>query len=344
MARCLVIGGAGFIGSHLVDALVARGHTVRVLDNFSTGSAANLALSLDKIELLVGDIADEELVAQAVKGVELVFHHASPSEWIHIHADAKESRSRSLTNTRTVLSAAHRAGVRRVVYASSARVYGRAASLPVSENHPTNLISPHAIATVAGEQDCRAFTRAHGLETVRLRYFNVFGSRQPSASLYAAVIGRAIKAMLFGRRPVIHGSGLEPQDFLFVDDVVYANLLVAEANRVSGRVYNIGRGRPTTALDIVAILNGILGTNLRPIHAAPLSPSDLHNVADIERSEAELGFCPFTNLEKGLRLCVSFYSRWKDSLLPPATEGVDAVLAASRLPVESLPADSSSVL
>jgi UDP-glucose 4-epimerase len=324
MARCLVIGGAGFIGSHLVEALVACGQTVRVLDNFSTGTVSNLAPLLDKIELLVGDIADEELIVQAMKGVDTVFHHASPSEWLPVRAVplvAEVSRTHpkrgpnSRTNARNVLVAAHQAGVRRVIYASSAQVYGRANSAPVSEDHPVNPTSPQAIATLAGEQDCWAFTSFSGLETVRLRYFDVFGPRQPSASRAAEVIGQAIKTMLVGSRPVVAGTGFDPQDFIYIDDVVHANLLVAQAPRVSGRVYNIARGRSTTALEIVSVLNRILGTNLRPIHTAPRMPDEGNNLADVARSEAELGFCSFTDLERGLRHCVEFYSRWRDSLL-----------------------------
>ncbi|HTU19782.1 MAG TPA: NAD-dependent epimerase/dehydratase family protein [Gemmataceae bacterium] len=324
MARCLVIGGAGFIGSHLAEALLARDHAVRVLDNFSTGFVSNIASLLGKIELLVGDIADEELVAQAVKGVETIFHHASPPTWMPPYTDPESRPPHYLTQTRNVLTAAQKAGVRRVICASSARVYGRLSCLAVSENHPVHLLSQHAIATLASEQDCYTFTTVSGLETVRLRYANVFGPRQPSASLVAEVIGQAIKAMLVGRRPVIPGDGCDPQDFIFVDDVVHANLLAAEAPRVSGRVFNIGRGRSTTALEIVSLLNRILGTNLRPIHTAPFLSSDLHNLADIARSEIELGFCAFTDLERGLERCVDFYARWRDSLRSGVDEPCEA--------------------
>jgi UDP-glucose 4-epimerase len=325
MARCLVIGGAGFIGSHLAEALLARNHVVRVLDNFSTGFVSNIAPLLGKIELFVGDIADEQLVAQAMKGVDTVFHHASPPAWMPAYTDPEGRLPTYLTQTRNVLAAAQKAGVRRVICASSARVYGRPTSLPVSENYPVHLISQRAIATLASEQDCSTFTTVSGLEIVRLRYFNVFGPRQPSASLAAEVIGQAIKAMLAGRRPVVPGDGRDPQDFIYVDDVVHANLLAAEAPRVAGRVYNIGRGRPTTALEIVSLLNRILGTSLRPIHIAPFLPSDLYHLADIARSEAELGFCAFTDLERGLERCVDFYARWRDSLLGRVDEPSEAV-------------------
>lgn len=334
MARCLVIGGAGFIGSHLVEALLARDHAVRVLDNFSTGSVANLAPVLEKIELLVGDTADEETVAQAVEGIDTIFHQASPPAWIPAHLDPEGRPLTPLTQTRAVLAAAHQAGVRRVICASSARVYGRPTYLPVSEANPVHLISRHAVATLASEQDCSTFTSLFGLETVRLRYFNVFGPRQPSASLAAAVIGQAIQAMLVGRRPVLLGDGRDPLDFIYVDDVVHANLLAAEAGRVSGRVYNIGRGRPTMALEIVALLNHILGTSLRPIHTPPISPGDLHNLADVVRSEAELGFCSFTDLERGLRHCVDFYGRWRDSLRTHVEEAEEAALSSLSQPLQ----------
>lgn len=315
MARCLVIGGAGFIGSHLVESLVARGHAVRVLDNFSTGNASNLASVMEDIELFVGDLADVELLSQAVEGVDRIFHKASACECAWGIADPQELLHASTTNTRNLLVAALRAGVRRVVYASSASVYG-AALRRVEEGHPTKPLSPSAVAQLAGEEECRQFTRSYGLETVRLRYFNVFGPRQSNYAC-SEVIRQAIRAMLFGRHPVVNGDGLTSHDFIYVDDVVHANLLAAEARRVAGKVYNIGRGRPATALDVIAILNSLLDTALQPLHADIRPRRDLQNLADTSRSETELGFCPATDLETGLRLCVDSYAQWRDDLLAP---------------------------
>lgn len=330
MARCLVIGGAGFIGSHLVKALLARDHLVRVVDNFSTGLVSNIASVRTQIELFAGDIADEELVAQAMTGIETVFHYAPPCSGLLLRTRARSRLFPFLTLTRNVLTAAQKAGVRRVIYASSARVYGRPTCLPVTEDQPLYPVSQPAIATLANEQDCCNFTALAGLETVRLRYFNVFGPGQSSNSLADRVIGQAIKAMLVGRRPVILGDGRTPQDFIYVDDVIEATLLAAEVRRASGRVYNIGRGRPTAALEIVSLLNGLLGTDLLPIHSSPLATSDLYHLVDVTRSEVELGFCPFTDLEKGLTRCVEFYSGWRDSLRVPTENRGEAEFPSLR--------------
>jgi UDP-glucose 4-epimerase len=326
MAVCLVTGGAGFIGSHLVDALLAHGHGVRVLDNFSTGTVANLAQAMDRIELVLGDLINLDLVRRAMEGVQLVFHHAAPVAGAYSTLDATAAHDAYVTGTRHVLIAAREAGVRRVVYASSSTVYGRSSPLPLNEESATGPLSPYAVAKLTGEQDCTAFTGIYGLETVRLRYFNVFGPRQSGATPCSDTVLQVLKAMLAGRHPVVPGDGLEPEDFLSVHDVVHANLLVAEARRVAGRVYNIARGRPTTPLEVVAALNTILGTRNQAVRGPARSRGEGRHLADISRAETELGFCPSTDLEAGLRLCVDSYARWREEF-----QGASAIS-----PVENL--------
>jgi UDP-glucose 4-epimerase len=315
MSVCLVTGGAGFIGSHLVDALLAHGHTVRVLDNFSTGTVANLAPSLERIELVLGDLINLDLVRRAMAGVELVFHHAAPVAGAYASLDAAAAHHAYVAGTRHVLIAAREAGARRLVYASSSTVYGRPSLLPLSEECATQPLSPYAAAKLTGEQDCTAFTGIYGLETVRLRYFNVFGPRQSGSMPYSDTVLQALRAMLAGRHPVVPGDGLEPEDFLSVHNVVHANLLVADARRVAGRVYNIGRGRPTTALEVVAALNAVLGTRNQPVRGPARARGEFRHLADISRAETDLGFCPSTDLEAGLRLCVESYTRWREEFL-----------------------------
>jgi UDP-glucose 4-epimerase len=307
MALCLVTGGAGFIGSHLVEALLGRGHAVRVLDNFSTGDPANLAEALDRIELLRGDLRDRALLREAVAGVDCVFHLAAPVEGGGL-SDPLEAHHGGATGTLELLVCARDARVRRVVYASSCCVYGEPAGLARHEDELPQPRSPYAVAKLTGEQHCAAFTGAYGLETVRLRYFNVYGPRLPLKNPYSAKLVHILRAMLAGRRPLIHGGELELQDLIYVEDVAHASLLAATARRVSGKVYNVGGGRPVSTLQIVAALNAILGTAIQPIGIMPPPGGEMHHLACIERAEADLGFCPATDLEKGLRRCVEYYA------------------------------------
>lgn len=309
MALCLVTGGAGFIGSHLVDALLARGDSVRVLDNFSTGSPANLARVRQRIELLTGDLTDLATVERAVQGVELVFHQGALASVPRSVADPLATHWACVNGTLHVLLAARKYGVRRVVYAASSSAYGNSERLPKREGDPTAPLSPYAVAKLAGEQYCAAFSHVYGLETVRLRYFNVFGPRQSPTSQYAAVIPLFIQAMLDGRSPVIHGDGTQSRDFTYVDEVIQANLLAAAAPNVSGKLYNIACGRRTSLLELVAKLNAILGTRIAPVHDAPRPGDVQHSQADIARAEAELGYRPQTDVETGLRSCVEHFQQ-----------------------------------
>jgi UDP-glucose 4-epimerase len=306
MAECLVTGGAGFIGSHLVEALVARGHAVRVLDNFSTGRRENLARVRDQVELIEADLTDLDAVRAAARDTELIFHQGALASVPRSVADPLATHQACATGTLHVLLAAHEAGARRVIYAASSSAYGNSERLPKRESDPTLPLSPYAVAKLAGEQYCAAFTTVYGLETVRLRYFNVFGPRQAPDSPYAAVIPLFLQAVLAGQSPVIHGDGLQSRDFTFVDDVVQANLLAADAPDAGGRVYNIACGRRTTLLDLVGRINALLGSDVPPIHDAPRPGDVRHSQADITRACTDLGFCPRFSIDQGLRRCLPY--------------------------------------
>jgi len=303
-----VTGGAGFIGSHLVDALVARGHRVRVFDDFSTGDPAKLAGVRGGAEVIKGDVGDLEAVRAATAGMELVFHQAALASVPRSPADPVATHHACATGTLHVLLAAREHQVRRVIYAASSSAYGNSARLPKRESDPTAPRSPYAVAKLAGEHYCVAFSQVHGLETVRLRYFNVFGPRQSPESLYAAVIPLFFQAMLAGRRPLIHGDGLQSRDFTYVEDVVQANLLAASAPRVSGMVYNVAGGVRTTLLELAAYINDLLGTRIEPLHGAPRPGDVRHSQADISRAQADLGYCPCTDVRRGLRACLDYYT------------------------------------
>jgi UDP-glucose 4-epimerase len=308
MTTCLVTGGAGFIGSHLVDALLAGGHSVRVLDNFSTGREANLAAVRDRIDLRVGDLTDLEAVRAAVQGVELVFHQGALASVPRSVKDPLATHQACATGTLHVLVAARETNVRRLIYAASSSAYGASARLPKRETDPTLPLSPYAVAKLTGEQYCAAFSHVYGLETVRLRYFNIYGPRQPPDSPYAAVIPLFLSAMREGRRPTVHGDGLQSRDFTFVADAVQANLLAAEARGVSGKVYNIACGGRTSLLDVVAKINALLGSAIEPIHTEPRPGDVRHSQADISAAEADLGYSPRVDIDEGLRRCLEYFT------------------------------------
>jgi UDP-glucose 4-epimerase len=306
--KCLVTGGAGFIGSHLAEALVARGHEVRVFDNFSTGSPANLAEVRREVEVIEGDLRDLDAVLQAVTGCEVVFHQGALASVPRSVADPVSTHEVCATGTLNVLLAAREAEVRRVVYAASSSAYGGSARLPKRETDPTLPLSPYAVAKLAGEQYCAAFTHVYGLETVRLRYFNVFGPRQPPDSPYAAVIPLFLAAMLDGRGPRIHGDGQQSRDFTFIDDVIQANLLAAGAEGVGGRVYNVACGRRTSLLELVAKINEQLGTDIEPAHEEPRPGDVRHSQADITAAQEDLGYSPTWDVDQGLKRCLEFFT------------------------------------
>jgi UDP-glucose 4-epimerase len=307
MVVCLVTGGAGFVGSHLVEALLGQGHVVRVLDNLQTGNLDNLANVREKIELFYGDLASFDTTAKAMKDVQVVFLQGAPVVATPEGADPLVTRLAAASGTLNTLIAARDAHVRRVIYASSSSIYGHGHSAPLRENDPSQPLSPAAAATLAGEQDCVVFTYLYGLETVRLRYFNVYGPKQPVEGIDSEV-ARIVKSMVAGQNPVIYGDGTEPVDLIYVDDVVCANLLAAEAPRVAGRVYNIARGRGTTLLAVVEMLNNILGTRLSPVHVPLHFLDGPRGLADISSAQVDLGFVPATDLELGLRRCIEYHA------------------------------------
>jgi UDP-glucose 4-epimerase len=307
MRTFLVTGGAGFIGSHIAEALVRRGDRVRVLDNLSTGFLSNLDPIRGEIEFIKGDLVDAPLVARAVQGVDFVFHEAALASVPRSMEHPLDTHASCVTGAVTLLDAARRAGVRRVVYASSSSVYGDQPASSKRENDLPSPISPYGAAKLAAEYYCRAFAASFPLETVSIRYFNVFGPRQDPGSPYSAVIPLFITAILSGQRPVIYGDGLQSRDFTFVGNVVEGNLMAADAPGVSGRVFNVAMGGSINLLCLLASLNRLLGTDVQPIHADP-RPGDIReSMADITMARRDLGYEPRIALEEGLARSIEYY-------------------------------------
>ncbi len=309
MQTYLVTGGAGFIGSNIVSALVERRDDVRVLDSLATGRQTNLVGLDGRITQITGDLRDAEAVKRAVGGVDAVFHQAALSSVARSIADPLSSHEINATGTLILLQAAREAGVRRFVYASSSSVYGDTPTLPKVETLPTNPLSPYAVAKLAGEQYCRVFFRLYGLETVCLRYFNVFGPRQDPNSEYAAVVPKFIAAMSKRQPPVIHGDGTQSRDFSYVSNVVEANLLAASANGIGGEVFNIACGQQASLLDLVASLNRILGTSIEPSFGPPRPGDVKHSMADIDHARLLLGYEPRVLFEAGLARTADWFRR-----------------------------------
>jgi UDP-glucose 4-epimerase len=304
MKTYLVTGGAGFIGSHIATALVERGDRVRVLDNLSTGKSGNLAHLAGKVEVIDGDLIDRGAVERAVKGTEVVFHQAALASVPRSVAQPLDTNAACVTGTVNILDAARQHGVRRVVYAASSSAYGDQPVPVKSERLMPAPISPYAAAKLAGEFYCQAFTGTYGLETVALRYFNVFGPRQDPQGAYAAVIPKFIVEMLAGRQPTIFGDGKQSRDFVFVGDVVRANLLAAESAKANGRMMNVASGRQYSLLEVVDALNRVLGTTIQPKLAEPRVGDVRDSLADISLAKELLGYEPTVSFEDGLRRTV----------------------------------------
>jgi UDP-N-acetylglucosamine/UDP-N-acetyl-alpha-D-glucosaminouronate 4-epimerase len=306
MRTFLVTGGAGFIGSHIVQALLARGDRVRVLDNLSTGKRENVPRAANA-DFIQAELTDAEAVAAAMQGVDCVFHQAALASVPRSIERPMDTHAACVTGTVVVLDSARRAGVRRVVYAASSSAYG---DQPTSSKRETDLplpLSPYAAAKLAGEYYCHAFAQSYGLETIALRYFNVFGPRQDPGSPYSAVIPLFITAMLAGKQPVIYGDGRQSRDFTYVENVVAGNLLAADAEGVSGRVMNVANGRSTTLLSLVALLNEMLGTKLSPIHHPARTGDVRESLADISLARELLAYDPKVDFEEGLRRTAEYY-------------------------------------
>ncbi len=304
MAVALVTGGAGFIGSHLVRGLLRRGHEVRVLDDLSSGARSNLQGL--QVELIVGDVRDQAVVQRAVQGADWVFHLAALVSVPGSMDDPVGCYEINLTGSLNVLWAAHQAGVRRVVLASSAAVYGEAQG-PVKEDAPKAPLSPYAASKLAMEAAGRLFTTAYDLPTVALRFFNVYGPLQPPDSPYAAAIPIFTQALLEGRTPVIFGDGLQTRDFVYVEDVVQANLLAAEREAAVGRVFNIGGGSSVSILGLIEVMRELIPGSPAPVHGPP-RPGDIRSSqADISGAREALGYRPETALEAGLQKTVEWF-------------------------------------
>ena len=302
----LVTGGAGFIGSNLAQALVEGGHSTRVLDDLSTGFLENVPA---EAELIEGDVADPETVAKAVAGAEVVFHLAAHRAVFRSVEHPLATDTVNVHGTLNVLKAATDAGVRRVISASSSSVYGGAAKIPTAEDEPLWPRSPYAVTKLAGEHYCRVFSELFGLETVSLRYFNVFGPRQRPDSAYAAVIPLFLDALRTGEPPTVHGDGRQSRAFVYIADAVSANLAAATApaEQCQGQAYNVAGRRSVELLELLEILGGIFGVEPRPVHVPPRPGDVRHTSADISAAASGLGFSPQVGLEEGLRLTVDWF-------------------------------------
>jgi nucleoside-diphosphate-sugar epimerase len=304
MTTYLVTGGAGFIGSHLAEALLRRGDRVRILDNFSTGTRANLA-ALSGAEVIEGDIRSYHIVREAVDGVHLVIHQAALPSVPRSVRDPITTNDVNVVGTLNVLTASRDARVARLVYASSSSVYGPAAMLPTPESATVHPISPYAVSKLAGENYCRAFAELYGFETVTLRYFNVFGPRQNPLSQYAGVIPLFTRRLLQGQPPQVFGDGTQTRDFTFVENVVRATLAACTAARVTGRVFNVAAGSPVSVLELLRILGEILSTSLRPDFHPARTGDVLHSHAAIDAAREALGYQPSVSFRDGLERTVA---------------------------------------
>lgn len=305
MAVVLVTGGCGFIGSHLVHALLARGDQVRVLDSLTTGRTDNLGDAASRVDLFRGDLNDQPLLERSMNGVELVFHEAALASVPRSIEDPLATHTACATGTLSVLNAARLARVRRVVYAASSSAYGNQPKPLKSEPDLPSPLSPYAAAKLAAEHYCEAFYHSYGLETVSLRYFNVFGPRQDPNGPYAAVIPIFARKLLSGEAPTIYGDGLQTRDFTYIDNVVQANLLAASVPAAAGLTINVGSGQGATLLDVFALLQSVIGTSITP-QFAPVRTGDVRNsLADISLARQVLGYVPQVDLKTGIERTVA---------------------------------------
>ena len=299
-ARYLITGGAGFIGSHIAEALLERGESVRVFDNLATGRKTNLATLKGDVQFIQGDLRDFDAVKAAVKGVEVVFHQGALASVPRSIADPVTSLETNINGTQNILLAARDGGVRRVVYASSSSVYGDTPVLPKSETMPTKPMSPYAVQKLTGELLCGVFTQIYRLETVALRYFNVFGPRQDPASEYAAVIPRFLKAIIEGRQPIVFGDGEQTRDFTYIANVVQANLLAASSPDAVGYAMNIAGGEQISLNTVLHMTGDLLGVTVNAEYREP-RPGDIrHSLADTSLAQQLLGYKPTIGFREGL--------------------------------------------
>jgi nucleoside-diphosphate-sugar epimerase len=307
MAKYLITGGAGFIGSNIVKELLLRREQVRVLDNFSTGKRENLFPFKDypNLEIFEGDLRSFHIVRDAVKGVDYVLHQGALPSVPRSVKDPITSNDVNINGTLNILEASKEFGVKRVVFASSSSVYGNSETLPKVETMPVSPMSPYAVTKYAAERYCQVFYQLYGLETVCLRYFNVFGPNQDPTSQYSAVIPKFIKLMREGKRPVIYGDGSQSRDFTFVTNNVEANLLACTASGIGGEVFNIACGERYTLNELVDAINEILRTSIVPVHDHERPGDVKHSLAGIEKAQKILGFKVKTHFKEGLRSLIA---------------------------------------
>ncbi len=300
MASYLVTGGAGFIGSHLAEELLRRGHRVRVVDSLITGKRANLA-AIPAAEFVEGDLADADVAAKATAGMDYVLHQAAiPSVPRSVDDPATTNRA-NITATLNILVAARAAGVKRLVYAGSSAAYGDTPTLPKHEEMPTRPLSPYALQKLVGEQYCQMFTQLYRFPTVTTRYFNVFGPRQDPGSPYSGVISLFATAVLAGQTPIIHGDGEQTRDFTYIANVVDGVLRACEAPNVAGEVINVATGQRTSLNELLRVLNRLVNVNVRPTYKETRAGDVRDSQADISKAKALLGYEPTVSLEDGLR-------------------------------------------
>lgn len=307
MAHYLVTGGCGFIGSHLVKALVKRGERVRVFDNCTTGKAENIADVADKIEFCSADLQDIDAVSQAVEGIDYVFHQGALPSVARSVADPIVTNNVNINGTLNLLVASRDADVKRVVYAASSSAYGNRPKPIKSEDLPPNPASPYALTKYVGECYCQIFTQLYGLETVALRYFNIFGPGQDSSSSYSAVIPLFISAYLNGEAPKIEGDGEQSRDFTYVANAVHANLLACHAEGVAGEVFNVGCGERASINQLATLIGEMMESDTKPVYVAPRPGDVRHSLADIQKAKRLLGYEPQVDLKTGLRRTVDWF-------------------------------------
>lgn len=305
--KILVTGGAGFIGSHITDRLVELGHEVTVLDDLSTGRQQNIAHLMGRIRFVRGSITDLSLLREVMQGVEVVFHQAALGSVPRSVEDPATTHEVNITGTFNVLLAARDAGVRRVVYAASSSAYGDTPTLPKVESMLPNPLSPYAVSKLVGEYYCQVFTRVYGLQTVSLRYFNVFGPRQNPDSQYAAVIPRFITAALKGEPLTVYGDGEQSRDFTYIENVVHANLLAMESTAAVGKVYNVACGGRYTLNQLIRQLETILGRKLEVQYLPPRVGDVKHSEASITLAERDLEYTVAVPFDRGLAQTVTWY-------------------------------------
>jgi len=307
MEKFLVTGGAGFIGSNICKKLVSQDAFVRVVDNLLTGKKSNLADVWDKIEFIEADMGDESVAHSAMKDIDVVLHQGALPSVPKSIDDPAATHRHCLEATFILLLAARDAGVKRFVYAASSSAYGDTPTLPKVETMPPNPLSPYAVAKLAGEYYCSVFYQAFGLETISLRYFNVFGPHQDPTSQYAAAIPAFVTAILKNQPPTIFGDGEQTRDFTYIDNVVDANLLAASAKHTEGQVLNVACGQAVSLNEIIDVINRLAGKNIKPVYTDPRAGDVKHSLADITRAEKLIGYKPAIQFKQGLQLAIEWY-------------------------------------